>query len=54
MTGSLQAKNGKYYVVINQFDANGKRKQRWISTGYEVEGNKKKAELFLKEKLKEL
>lgn len=54
MTGSLQAKNGKYYVVINQFDANGKRKQRWISTGYEVKGNKKKAELFLKEKLKEL
>lgn len=53
ITGSLQVKNGKYYAVINLSDANGKRKQKWISTGYEVKGNKKKADLFLRDKIKE-
>lgn len=53
MTGSLQEKNGKYYAVINTTDINGKRKQKWISTGLEIRGNKKKAEQFLREKLKE-
>lgn len=52
MTGSLQQKNGKYYAVINLIDQNGKRKQKWISTGYEIKGNKKKAEQFLRNKLK--
>lgn len=54
MTGSIQIKNGKYYAVINLNDINGKRKQKWISTGYDVKGNKKKAEQFLRDKLKEL
>ena len=53
MTGSLQTKNGKYYAVINLIDVNGKRKQKWISTGYEIKGNKKKAEQFLRDTLKE-
>lgn len=53
MTGSLQVKNGKYYAVINTYDINGKRKPKWISTGYDVKGNKKKAEQFLRDKLKE-
>ncbi len=53
MTGSIQEKNGKYYAVINTTDINGKRKQKWISTGYETKGNKKKAEQFLRQKLKE-
>ncbi len=53
MTGSLQEKSGKYYAVINTTDINGKRKQKWISTGFETKGNKKKAEQFLREKLKE-
>ena len=53
MTGSLQTKNGKYYAVINLTDVNGKRKQKWISTGYEIKGNKKKAEQFLRDKLKD-
>lgn len=53
MTGSLQTKNGKYYAVINLTDINGKRKQKWISTGYEIKRNKKNAEKFLREKLKE-
>lgn len=52
MTGSLQEKNGKYYAVINVTE-NGKRKQKWIATGYETKGNKKRAEQFLRDKLKE-
>lgn len=39
MTGSLQVKNGKYYAIINLTDTNGKRKQKWISTGLEIKGN---------------
>lgn len=53
MTGSLQTKNGKYYAVINLTDTNGNRKQKWISTRLEVKGNKRKAEQFLRDKLKE-
>ena len=32
-TGSVQEKNGRFYFVINLYDANGKRKIKWISTG---------------------
>lgn len=53
MTGSLQIKNGKYYAVINTTDINGNRKQKWISTGFETKGNKKRAEQFLRDKIKE-
>lgn len=53
MTGSLQIKNGKYYAVLNVTDVNGNRKQKWISTGMETKGNKKRAEQFLRDKLKE-
>lgn len=53
MTGSLQVKNGKYYAVINLTDINGKRKQKWISSGLEIKGNKKRAEQFLRDKIKE-
>lgn len=54
MTGSLQTKSGKYYAVINTTDTNGKRKQKWISTGIETAGNnKRKAEKRLREILQE-
>lgn len=53
MTGSIQTKNGKYYAVINLTDINGKRKQKWISTGLEIKGNKRKAEQILRDKIKE-
>ena len=43
MTGSLQIKNDKFYMVLNSTE-NGKRKQKWISTGLPVKGNKRKAE----------
>jgi len=50
MTGNLQIKNDKYYAVINLYE-NGKRKQKWICTGYSVKGNKTKAEKFLREQI---
>ena len=55
-SGSLQIKNGKYYVVLscktNEIQPNGKIKYKtvWINTGYTVKGNKKKAQSFLYEK----
>lgn len=52
MTGSLQTKNEKFYIVLNDM-VNGKRKQRWIATGPTVKGNKRKAEQLLREKLAE-
>lgn len=51
MTGSLQIKNEKYYMVLNSYDANGKRKQKWIGTGLAVKGNKTKAQRLLRETL---
>lgn len=53
MTGSLQVKNGKYYAVINLTDSNGKRKQKWISSGFDIKNNRKKAEKFLRDTIKE-
>lgn len=53
VTGSIQEKNGKYYAVISYKDDYGKRKQKWINTGYTLRGNKKKAERFLEEQLSE-
>lgn len=52
MTGSLQIKNDKYYIVLNCTEQ-GKRKLKWISTGLQVKGNKRKAEQLLREKLAE-
>ena len=50
-TGSVQEKNGRFYFVINLYDANGKRRIKWISTGLTVRGNKRKAEAMLHEVL---
>ena len=52
MTGSLQIKNGKYYMVLNSTE-NGKRKQKWLSTGRPEKGNKRKAEQMLRETLRQ-
>ena len=54
MTGSLQIKNGKFYAVIRFKDSNNKPKQKWISTGYDVKNNKRKAEQKLQDILFEL
>ena len=50
ITGSLQVKDGVYYSVINIYP-DGKRKQKWISTGLKVKGNKKRAEKALREEI---
>lgn len=52
MTGSLQIKNNKYYIVLNTYE-NGKRKMKWISTDLPVKGNKTKAQKLLRDTLKE-
>lgn len=51
ITGSIQQKNGKWYAVLNMKDINGKRKPKWIPTGYNARGNKKKAEKFLEQQI---
>ena len=53
MTGSLQVKNGKYYIVLNIYQSNGKRKQKWISTDLPERGNKRKAEKLLRQTLED-
>lgn len=52
MTGSLQIKNDKYYIVLNTYE-NGKRKRPWIATGLSAKGNKRRAEQMLRETLQE-
>lgn len=47
VAGHLQEKKGYFYCVLNYKDADGKRKTKWISTGLEVKGNKKRAEKLL-------
>ena len=54
VTGSLQVKNGYYYVVLNLYDENGKRRPKWTNTWLpEKTGNKRKAETLLREQLAE-
>lgn len=53
MTGSLHVKKDRYYMVINYYNE-GKRKQKWISTGLEVRGNKRRAERMLSDTLRDL
>lgn len=52
MTGCLQIKKDMYYMVLNTYE-NGKRKQKWLSTGLTVKGNKRKAEQMLRDTLHE-
>ena len=49
IAGHLQEKKGYYYAVLSFKGADNKRKTKWISTGFPVKGNKKKAEAFLLE-----
>ncbi len=51
MTGSLHIKNDIYYMVLNVY-TNGKRKQKWVSTGLSAKGyNKRKADKLLQFKI---
>ena len=49
VTGSVQTKNGKLYALLNYKNANGKRKIKWISTGLNEDGNKRKVQRMLPE-----
>lgn len=51
MTGSLQIKGNKYYVVLNVKNEFGKPKKKWVSTGISTKGNNKRA---AKEKLNQI
>ena len=42
ITASLQTKNNIYQVVLDYKDINGKRKQKWVSTGLTEKGNNKR------------
>lgn len=45
LTGSVQTKKGRYYIVISYKDENGKSKPKWRATGLEaIPGNKKAAQ----------
>ena len=50
MTGSIHAKKGKLYFVINTYH-NGKRRQKWIDSGLPERGGKNKARKMLRELL---
>lgn len=54
ITGSLQAKKGFYYAVVNLIGPDGSRKQRWIATGFPEKGNKRKATQKMHEILEDL
>lgn len=49
MTGSLQEKDNKFYIVLNYKDNRGKRKQKWFKTGLHTKGNRRKAEQMMAE-----
>ncbi len=48
MTGNLQIKNGKYYAVLN-LKVDGKRKQKWVSTGLSEKCSKKERDKKFRE-----
>lgn len=50
MTASLQEKKGKFFIVVS-YKENNKWKTKWVKTGLDVKGNKKKAKELLKEYL---
>jgi integrase len=51
VTGNLQIRNSKYHAVINLYDEDGKRRQKWICTNLPIRGNKKAAEAFLSDQI---
>lgn len=51
LTGSLKDRDGKYTAIVNYYDENGKRQQKYHALGIPVKGNKRKAEAALQELL---
>ena len=52
ITGHLQEKNGRYYMVLNLKNENNKWKPKWIATGLLIKGNKKKANTMLQDTIR--
>ena len=48
-TGRIARKGNKWYCVLNLYNEEGERKQKWIATGLDVKGNKRNAEKRLRE-----
>jgi len=53
MTGTLCVKKGIYQIVLSQKGSDGKRQQKWTSTGLPEKGNKRRAEAMLSQALRE-
>ena len=49
MTGSVQEKNNKLYVVLSYKVEGGKHKTKWVGTGLKPDGNKRKVEKMIPE-----
>lgn len=47
VAGHLQERNGLWYMVLNLYDEDGKRRPKWIPTDLPVRGNRKRAEAML-------
>lgn len=54
MTGSLQIKKNKYYVVVRREDAQGVSHQQWIATGLPSSASKREAKQCLRKILDQL
>ncbi len=53
ITGCIQIKRGKWWVVINLYDSDNNRKPKWIKTDLPEKGNKRRAEKLLADYLSE-
>ena len=53
ITGNLQIKNGKYYVLVNLYDYTGKRTIKWVALGLDRKCGKKLARARMNEVLDE-
>ena len=49
VTGSLQTKGDRYYIVLNLLNEYNKPKKKWISTGLKTKGNKQEAKRLLQQ-----
>ena len=54
VAGHLREKNGYFHIVLSYTDENGQRKTPSRSTGLPVKGNKKRAEVLLREARREM
>ena len=54
VAGHLRIKRGVYQIVINYVDSDGHKRQKSMSTGLKIKGNKKRAQEMLEEVISEL